>query len=161
MFTSSIALNIFLMSYGFSNGMNILSKRCHWVFIQRNLSNLIWVIFKLNNYGRESRILTRWKASISVTPSILQDTSFREVRNLEKLILEGCTKLHETDQSVGVLESLVLLNLKDCKKLASLPKSIYGLKALKTFNLSGCSKLEDRLDCWRNWVMQKVWRSMI
>jgi Leucine-rich repeat (LRR) protein len=91
----------------------------------------------------------------------LQDTSFREVRNLEKLILEGCTKLRETDQSVGVLESLVLLNLKDCKKLASLPKSIYGLKALKTFNLSGCSKLEDRLDCWRNWVMQKVWRSMI
>jgi len=50
-----IASNIFLMSYGFSNGMNILSKRCHWVFIQRNLSILIWVIAKSNNYGRESR----------------------------------------------------------------------------------------------------------
>jgi hypothetical protein len=46
--------------------------------------------------------------------------------------------LHEIDQSVGVLESLVLLNLNDSKKLASLPKSAYGLKALETFDLSGC-----------------------
>ena len=69
-----IASNIFLMSYGFSNGMNILSKRCH-----------LRMFHLLNPKKREkfmetgfqcfllllNRILTRWNSSISVTPSIL------------------------------------------------------------------------------------------
>ncbi|KAJ9172955.1 hypothetical protein P3X46_016140 [Hevea brasiliensis] len=79
---------------------------------------------------------------LSHSKNLVKTPDFRGVPNLEKLILEGCIKLHEIDQSIVVLERLVVLNLKDCKRLVSLPEGIYGLKTLKIVNISGCSKLD-------------------
>ena len=60
---------------------------------------------------------------------------------MEKLVLEGCTRLHEIDPSIGDLKRLGLLDLKECKSLGNLPDSICKLKSLKTLYLSGCSEL--------------------
>lgn len=79
---------------------------------------------------------------LSHSKNLVKTPDFRGTPRLEKLILEGCTKLLEIDQSIGVLERLVVLNLKDCKRLVSLPEGMYGLKALKVVNISGCSQLD-------------------
>ncbi|KAJ9162591.1 hypothetical protein P3X46_022352 [Hevea brasiliensis] len=79
---------------------------------------------------------------LSHSQSLVKTPDFRGAPNLEELILEGCTELHEIDQSIGILDGLVLLNLKDCKMLESVPSSLYGLKTLKILNLSGCLRLD-------------------
>ncbi|KAK4739523.1 hypothetical protein R3W88_003220 [Solanum pinnatisectum] len=62
--------------------------------------------------------------------------------NLEKLILEHCTKLINVDDTIGCLQKVILLNLKDCQKLKSLPDSICKLKCLVILDISGCSNIE-------------------
>ncbi|WCJ28129.1 Disease resistance protein (TIR-NBS-LRR class) [Euphorbia peplus] len=85
---------------------------------------------------------------LSYSVNLVKTMDFKEVPNLEKLNLEGCTKLIEVHQSIGILKDLFSLNLKDCKNLSSLPNSICDLKSLKFLDLYGCSNLEklpDRL----------------
>uniref|UniRef100_A0A2C9UPJ9 ADP-ribosyl cyclase/cyclic ADP-ribose hydrolase n=1 Tax=Manihot esculenta TaxID=3983 RepID=A0A2C9UPJ9_MANES len=79
---------------------------------------------------------------LSFSINLIKTTDFKDAPNLEKLNLEGCTRLLEVHQSIGDLKRLVLLNLKDCKSLIRLPNSICDLKSLKFLNLHGCSKLE-------------------
>lgn len=83
---------------------------------------------------------------VSHSQNLIKTPDFRGTPNLEKLILEGCIELHEIDQSIGILDGLVLLNFKDCKKLKSVPSSLYDLRALKILNLSGCSRLDYKLE---------------
>ncbi|KAH7568376.1 hypothetical protein JRO89_XS07G0284100 [Xanthoceras sorbifolium] len=64
------------------------------------------------------------------------------VPNIEKLDLEGCSRLRKVHETVGYLEGITVLNLKGCKNLQSFPNKIYGLKSLKILNLQGCSKLD-------------------
>ncbi|RVW26247.1 Disease resistance-like protein DSC1 [Vitis vinifera] len=64
------------------------------------------------------------------------------MKNLETLILEGCTSLHCVDQSIGVLKKLTLLSLKGSKRLKSLPSTVECLESLDTLYLSSCSNLE-------------------
>ncbi|XP_065854303.1 disease resistance protein RUN1-like isoform X2 [Euphorbia lathyris] len=85
---------------------------------------------------------------LSYSVNLIKTMDFKEVPNLEKLNLEGCSKLFEVHQSIGILKGLFSLNLKDCKNLSSLPNSICDLKSLKFLDLYGCSNLEklpDRL----------------
>ncbi|XP_057984815.1 disease resistance protein RUN1-like [Hevea brasiliensis] len=79
---------------------------------------------------------------LSYSINLIKTIDFKEAPNLEKLNLEGCTRLLEVHQSIGGLKRLVLLNLKGCKSLARLPNSVCDLKSLKFLNLHGCSKLE-------------------
>ncbi|KAF7852399.1 hypothetical protein BT93_L0944 [Corymbia citriodora subsp. variegata] len=55
---------------------------------------------------------------------------FSAHKNLERLILEGCTKLVQVDRSIGELKQLVLLNLKGCWNLEKLPDEMEELEAL-------------------------------
>ncbi|KAL6316317.1 hypothetical protein AAG906_017950 [Vitis piasezkii] len=71
-----------------------------------------------------------------------QSVKFSCMKNLETLILEGCTSLHCVDQSIGVLKKLTLLSLKGCKRLKSLPSTVECLESLDTLYLSSCSNLE-------------------
>lgn len=78
---------------------------------------------------------------LSHSRCLVKTPDFSGVPNLERLILEGCTRLHEVHHSLGVLNKLILLNLKDCKNLQYFPSTV-ELPSLRTFILSGCSKLK-------------------
>ena len=61
--------------------------------------------------------------------------------NLEKLILQSCTRLYKIHASVGDLKKLIQLDLKGCKNLSNLPNAICSLMSLKSLNLCDCSRL--------------------
>nr|XP_023927286.1 disease resistance-like protein DSC1 [Quercus suber] len=61
--------------------------------------------------------------------------------NLEKLILQSCTRLYKIHASIGDLKKLIQLDLNGCKNLSSLPNTICSLMSLKTLNLCDCSRL--------------------
>ncbi|XP_049931979.1 disease resistance-like protein DSC1 isoform X2 [Nymphaea colorata] len=67
--------------------------------------------------------------------------NFAMAPNLEKLILDECSKLKEVDDSIGSLKKLVFLSMRECVSLEELPNEIYGLSSLIDFNLEGCSNL--------------------
>ncbi|XP_058217972.1 disease resistance protein RPV1-like [Rhododendron vialii] len=87
--------------------------------------------------------------NLSHSHSLARTPDFIVLPNLEKLILEDCTRLVEIHESIGDLARLVLLNLKDCSSLRKLPRSIGLLKSLETLDISGCSNLE-------NWPTEMV-----
>ncbi|KAG2663165.1 hypothetical protein I3760_16G014700 [Carya illinoinensis] len=61
--------------------------------------------------------------------------------NLERLILQRCTRLCKIDPSIRALNKLILLDLGGCKCLYSLPPEI-NFEYLETLILSGCSALK-------------------
>ncbi|KAH9725407.1 ADP-ribosyl cyclase/cyclic ADP-ribose hydrolase [Citrus sinensis] len=77
---------------------------------------------------------------LSHSQNLIKTPDFTGVPNLEELILEGCTRLHEIHPSLLLHSKLVILNLKDCTSLTTLPGKI-SMKSLKTLVLSGCLKL--------------------
>ncbi|KAM1030009.1 hypothetical protein FF1_033914 [Malus domestica] len=72
---------------------------------------------------------------------LIATPNFVEVPNLEKLVLQGCTRLVEVHPSLGFLKNLILLNMRNCKSIESLPPFI-SLESLKTLTLSGSSRLK-------------------
>ncbi|XP_050254268.1 TMV resistance protein N-like [Quercus robur] len=66
---------------------------------------------------------------------------FTGIPNLEKLVLDGCIKLHEVHPSIMFLKRLTLLDLENCKSLRSLP-SKFEMESLEILILSGCSKIK-------------------
>ncbi|XP_070681912.1 disease resistance protein RPV1-like [Malus domestica] len=73
--------------------------------------------------------------NLEITPD------FTNVPNLERLIVQSCTRLVEVHGSILTLTKLVLLDLNWCNELKILPNNI-GMQSLKTFNLRGCTNLE-------------------
>nr|XP_011457315.1 PREDICTED: TMV resistance protein N-like isoform X1 [Fragaria vesca subsp. vesca]XP_011457316.1 PREDICTED: TMV resistance protein N-like isoform X1 [Fragaria vesca subsp. vesca]XP_011457317.1 PREDICTED: TMV resistance protein N-like isoform X1 [Fragaria vesca subsp. vesca]XP_011457318.1 PREDICTED: TMV resistance protein N-like isoform X1 [Fragaria vesca subsp. vesca] len=73
--------------------------------------------------------------------SLIETPDFTGVPNLEKLILEGCTKLSKVHPSISNLRCLRLLNMKNCKSLQITSWDI-SLESLEIFNLSGCARLK-------------------
>ncbi|KAI8012445.1 TMV resistance protein N [Camellia lanceoleosa] len=80
---------------------------------------------------------------LSHSHCLSETPDFLEAPNLERLILENCSRLVDIHESVGHLQRLVLLNLKDCKNLRKLPRSIVMLKILETLDISGCSNIKE------------------
>ncbi|CAN6724609.1 unnamed protein product [Malus baccata var. baccata] len=78
---------------------------------------------------------------LSHSQYLTKTPDFTEATNIEKLILEGCTRLLEVHPSILTLKNLVVFNLKGCKELKSFP-SIVPMKSLGTLNLSGCSSFD-------------------
>ncbi|KAL5843244.1 hypothetical protein ACOSQ4_009202 [Xanthoceras sorbifolium] len=107
-------------------------------------------LFELNLC--RSRIKYLWKGmkvflklktiKLSYSHNLIETPDFKMVPNLEKLDLEGCSRLRKVHETVGSLERLTVLNLKGCKNLHSFPNKISDLKSLKILNLQGCSKLD-------------------
>nr|WIL60000.1 nodulation protein [Melilotus officinalis] len=73
---------------------------------------------------------------LSHSKNLIKMPHFGEFPNLERLDLEGCTKLVQLDSSIGFLTKLVYLNLKDCKNLTTLLSNIFGLSCLDDLNMS-------------------------
>ncbi|KAK3426929.1 hypothetical protein EUGRSUZ_F03254 [Eucalyptus grandis] len=72
---------------------------------------------------------------------LIEIPDFSTIKNLETLILSGCSALTKVHESVGFLPKLVTLDLHSCSNLGSFP-SVIKLKSLETFVLSGCAKLK-------------------
>lgn len=72
---------------------------------------------------------------------LIEIPDFSTIKNLETLILSGCSALTKVHESVGFLPKLVTLDLHSCSNLAIFP-SVIKLKSLETFVLSGCTKLK-------------------
>ncbi|KAK9205268.1 hypothetical protein WN943_015535 [Citrus x changshan-huyou] len=86
--------------------------------------------------------LTRLKImSLKHSENLIRTPDFTGAPNLEQLILEGCTRLHEIHPSLLVHKKLIFLNLKGCTSLTTLPAKIF-MKSLETLVLSGCLKLK-------------------
>ncbi|KAG5529749.1 hypothetical protein RHGRI_030210 [Rhododendron griersonianum] len=98
----------------------------------------------LKHFSAGTKFLNLLKIlNLSHSHSLARIPDFMVLPNLEKLILEDCTRFVEIHESVGHLARLVLLNLKDCSNLRKLPRSIGMLKSLETLDISGCSNLEN------------------
>ncbi|XP_048134038.1 disease resistance protein L6-like [Rhodamnia argentea] len=67
-------------------------------------------------------------------------------KNLEMLILEGCTYLEEIDPSIGDVKSLVSLNLRACVSLKKLPSQLGELTKLKELDI-GYTAIEEIPPC--------------
>ncbi|KAM5584015.1 hypothetical protein ABKV19_003737 [Rosa sericea] len=72
---------------------------------------------------------------------LIETPDFTGVPNLERLILEGCTKLSKVHPSINNLKRLRLLNMKNCISLHITSWDIC-LQSLEIFNLSGCARLK-------------------
>ncbi|KAK9200158.1 hypothetical protein WN944_015354 [Citrus x changshan-huyou] len=80
--------------------------------------------------------LTRLKImSLKHSENLIRTPDFTGAPNLEQLILEGCTRLHEIHPSLLVHKKLIFLNLKGCTSLTTLPAKIF-MKSLETLVLS-------------------------
>ncbi|KAM4084439.1 hypothetical protein ACB094_08G132400 [Castanea mollissima] len=100
---------------------------------------------------RCSGIKTLWKGimilnelkliDLSDSQKLIEIPNLSGASNLEKLILQNCTRLYKIHASVGDLKKLIQLDLKGCKNLSSLPNTICSLMSLKTLNLCDCSRL--------------------
>ncbi|XP_020528886.1 TMV resistance protein N-like isoform X1 [Amborella trichopoda] len=93
-------------------------------------------VFDLSN-GNNKQLFPKLK--------ILKLTSCRNLKripncslypNLEKMILEFCSKLVEIPDSIGVLRNLVSLNLQHCSSLKKLPDSLGSLTKLEELDVS-------------------------
>ncbi|XP_062019134.1 disease resistance protein RUN1-like isoform X2 [Rosa rugosa] len=106
-------------------------------------------LVQLNLFG--SHIKHLWKGfkcldmlkSIDLMDSenLIETPDFTGVPNLERLNLEGCTKLSKVHPSISNLIHLRLLNMKNCERLQITSWDI-SLKSLEIFNLSGCARLK-------------------
>ncbi|XP_035541756.1 disease resistance-like protein DSC1 isoform X2 [Juglans regia] len=106
------------------NLVELIMPRCRFEQLPKGFSNL-----------NKLKVL-----DLSNSQNLIKTPDFTGFSNLQRLILQGCTRLYKVHPSIRVLNRLVLLNLKDCQSLASLPYEI-NLESLKTFFLSGCSSL--------------------
>ncbi|KAF5444610.1 hypothetical protein F2P56_033730, partial [Juglans regia] len=98
-----------------------------------------------------SNLKTLKLLDLSDSRNLILTPDFTGFPNLEKLILQGCTRLEKVDPSVGALERLILLNLRDCKCLSSFPHEI-NLKSLEILILSGCSRLKNLPEIGQNMI---------
>ncbi|KAL4594467.1 hypothetical protein ACB092_12G023200 [Castanea dentata] len=81
--------------------------------------------------------------------NLIATPDFTGVPNLEKLVLNGCIKLHEVHPSIMVLKRLTLLDLENCKSLRRLP-SKFEMESLEILILSSCSKIKRIPEFMRN-----------
>ncbi|XP_059652455.1 disease resistance protein RPS4B-like [Cornus florida] len=98
---------------------------------------------KLKQVWRGTKVMCKLKyLNLSHSIFLIRTPDFTGLNSLEKLLLSGCTKLVDVNQSIGCLNSLVVLDLNNCENLEKIPLSIFMLKSLIDVNLSGCSKLQ-------------------
>ncbi|XP_023879249.1 disease resistance protein RUN1 [Quercus suber] len=91
---------------------------------------------------KEIKILNELKLiDLSDSQNLIEIPDLSGALNLEKLILQSCTRLYKIHASVGDLKKLIQLDLNGCKNLSSLPNKICSLMSLKTLNLCDCSRL--------------------
>ncbi|CAN1245439.1 Disease resistance protein L6 [Linum grandiflorum] len=79
------------------------------------------------------------KLNMAGCESIKELSNMSDLKHLQDLNMEGCTKLIKV-RSFGKLETLRKLNMSGCKSIKELP-DMSGLKNLHDLNLEGCTGL--------------------
>ena len=74
---------------------------------------------------------------LSKSECLTQTPDFTGFPNIERLIFQGCTSLHELHPSVGGLKKLILLNLSGCSKLKKFPEIETDMTNLLELHLDG------------------------
>ncbi|XP_028772518.1 TMV resistance protein N-like [Neltuma alba] len=95
----------------------------------------------------EGKVVKRWKRfyrlrnmNLSGSKDLIKLPNFESLPILQRLELEGCSKLSQLDSSMASLSTLEFLNLRNCSNLVSIPNDLFSLSSLKMLNLAGCSK---------------------
>ncbi|CAI8586600.1 unnamed protein product [Vicia faba] len=110
---------------------------------RRNLVSIELESSNVNILWKDAQMMTYLKVlNLSHSHCLTHTPEFSYMPNLEKLVLEDCSRLSEISPSIEHLSKILLINLEDCISLCSLPRSIYKLKSLKTLILSGCIKID-------------------
>ncbi|XP_034709687.1 disease resistance protein RPV1-like [Vitis riparia] len=79
--------------------------------------------------------------NLSNSKQLVKMPKFSSMPNLERLNLEGCTRLRELHSSIGDLKSLTYLNLGGCEQLQSFPSSM-KFESLEVLYLNCCPNLK-------------------
>ncbi|XP_062027383.1 TMV resistance protein N-like [Rosa rugosa] len=79
--------------------------------------------------------------NLSGSQHLMSTPDFTEVPDLEKLVLQDCTRLVEIHPSIGFLTKLISLNMRNCKSIESIPP-FTTLESLQKLRLSFCSGLK-------------------
>ncbi|XP_028763108.1 TMV resistance protein N-like [Neltuma alba] len=113
-------------------------------FYQEKLVVMELKYSNLRQVWRQPQLLVKLKILNLSHSHYLADTpDFSKLPNLKKLIFKDCPNLSKIDDSIELLDKLLLLDLEDCIGLRSLTSMIYRLKSLKTLILSGCINIEN------------------
>ncbi|KAI9081611.1 hypothetical protein K1719_036497 [Acacia pycnantha] len=79
--------------------------------------------------------------NLSGSKDLIKLPTFKGLLFLERLELEGCTKISQLDPSISFVSSLKFLNLRNCSNLVSIPNDLFSRPSLEMLNLACCSKL--------------------
>ncbi|CAN8246081.1 unnamed protein product [Cochlearia groenlandica] len=81
------------------------------------------------------------RIDLSYSRNLSNLSGLANAQTLERLDLEGCTRLVNLPREMENMKSLVVLNMRRCKRLRSLP--VMKLSSLKILILSDCLKLQE------------------
>ncbi|KAB2059671.1 hypothetical protein ES319_A11G322300v1, partial [Gossypium barbadense] len=121
-----------------------------------NLVALLLPYSCIEQLWKENRPLYKLKIiNLEGSQNLIKTPDFTTAKNLEVLILEGCTKLVDVSSinwdckslkslptKIG-MESLETLILSGCSSLVSFPEIDRKMEHLKTLDLSGCHRVEN------------------
>ncbi|KAK2974926.1 hypothetical protein RJ640_001897 [Escallonia rubra] len=144
-----------LQFHGVSQGIEYFPNQLRWLYWHRYPSKSLPPSFEAANlvglempFSRLEQIWAKRKRvnklefiDLSHSQKLIQTPDFRDIPNLQKLVLEQCTSLKQVDQSIAFHDKLVLLNLGGCTNLRRLPDNIQ-LVSLEKLVLSDCKRLD-------------------
>ncbi|XVE50270.1 hypothetical protein DITRI_Ditri01bG0148700 [Diplodiscus trichospermus] len=105
-----------------------------------NLVALLLPYSRIEQLWKGNTLLHKLKlVNLRGSQNLIKTPDFTTVPNLERLILEGCTRLVDVHPSIKVLRNLKLLNLRDCKRLKRFPEIDGQMQTLLELYLDGTS----------------------
>lgn len=78
--------------------------------------------------------------NLSGSKHLIKTPNFKRFPHLERLDLEGCTKLSQLGEYIADLSEIKFLNLRNCTTLDSIPNNLFSLPSSEVLNLARCSK---------------------
>ncbi|KAK2966270.1 hypothetical protein RJ640_002791, partial [Escallonia rubra] len=137
-----------------SQGFEYFPNQLRWLYLRSypskslppsfeaaNLIGLEMPFSQLEKFWAKRKRLNKLKfIDLSHSQKLIRIPDFKDIPNLQRLVLAQCTSLVQVHESIAFHENLVLLNLKGCKYMRSLPDSIQ-MVSLEELVLSNCKRL--------------------
>ncbi|KAK2975537.1 hypothetical protein RJ640_024415 [Escallonia rubra] len=118
------------------------SKSLPQSFEAANLVGLEMPFSRLEQiWAKRKRVNKLEFIDLSHSEKLIRTPDFRDIPNLQMLVLKQCTSLVQVHQSIAFHKNLVLLNLGGCTNLRRLPDNIQ-LVSLEKLVLSDCKRLD-------------------
>ncbi|KAK2975538.1 hypothetical protein RJ640_024416 [Escallonia rubra] len=118
------------------------SKSLPQSFEAANLVGLEMPFSRLEQiWAKRKRVNKLEFIDLSHSQKLIRTPDFRDIPNVQMLVLKQCTSLVQVHQSIAFHKNLVLLNLGGCTNLRRLPDNIQ-LVSLEKLVLSKCKRLD-------------------